>query len=54
MQYTYTKSGQVETLSYQEKDDTIRTYTYNYAKDQSPVKNTFPDLSYINWSYDSI
>ena len=54
MQYTYTKSGKVGTLSYQEKDSDIKTYTYTYAADDKPVKSILPDKSYTTWSYDSL
>lgn len=54
MQYTYTKSGQVGTLSYQEAGDDIRTYTYIYAADEKPLKSTLPDKSSTAWGYDSL
>ncbi len=53
MQYTYTKSGKVGTLSYQEKDSDVKTYTYTYAKDDKPEKSVHPDTGHTNWYYDS-
>ncbi|MDE6016241.1 MAG: DNRLRE domain-containing protein [Acetatifactor sp.] len=54
MQYTYTKGGNIGTLSYQEKGDTTRTYTYEYATDDKPTKATLPDKSLLTYSYDSL
>ena len=54
MQYTYTKSGKVGTLSYQEKDSDVKTYTYTYEKDDRPEKSVQPDSSYTYWYYDSL
>ena len=54
MQYTYTKSGEVGNLSYQEKDGEVRTYVYTYDKDNKPVKSVLPDGSYTTWSFDSL
>jgi len=54
MQYTYTQSGKVGTLSYQEKGGDIRTYSYTYDKDEKPTKAVYPDKSYTTWTYDSL
>ena len=54
MQYTYTKSGKVGTLSYEEKDSDIKTYTYTYATDDRPTKSVQPDTSMTAWTYDSM
>jgi len=54
MQYTYTQTGKVGTLSYKEKDKGVKTYTYTYTKDDKPLKSTLPDKSHTDWSYDSL
>lgn len=54
MQYTYTQSGQVGTLSYQEKGGDIKTYTHTYATDEKPVKSILPDQTFVSWTYDSL
>jgi len=54
MQYTYTQSGKVGTLSYQEKGGDICTYSYTYDKDEKPTKAVYPDKSYTTWTYDSL
>jgi len=54
MQYTYTQSGKVGTLSYQEKGGDIRTYSYTYDKDEKPTKAIYPDKSYTTWTYDTL
>ena len=54
MQYTYTKSGQVGNLSYQEKNGDVKTYIFTYAKDDRPEKSIQPDTSQTEWYYDSL
>ncbi len=53
-QYTYTKSGKVGTLSYQEQGGDIKTYTHTYDKDDKPIKSILPDNSTEAWYYDSL
>ena len=48
MQYTYTASGMVKCLSYQEADGKVRTYENTYAADDMPTKNVLPDGSNIS------
>ncbi len=52
MQYTYTKSGLIGGLSYEEKDGKVRSYAYTYANDELPTKSTHPDGSNTQWTYD--
>ena len=54
LQYTYTGGGLIGGISYQEKGEAVKTYTYTYDKDELPVKSSHPDTSTTQWTYDSL
>ncbi len=54
VQYSYSKGGKIENLSYDTGDGKINSYVYTYAKDGLPEKSVFPDSSYQTLSYDSL
>ena len=54
VQYSYSKGGKIENLSYDTGDGKINSYVYTYAKDGLPEKSVFPDASYQTLSYDSL